>query len=376
MAGSVTTVFVYDIAGRLVAEYGNATPTSGGTSYLTADNLGTPRIITGLNGAVKARHDYMPFGEELYAGTGGRTGAGGQGYIADEVRQKFTSYERDGETGLDYAKARYFSSTHGRFTSVDPMLGSASPTNPQTWNRYSYTLNNPLRYTDPSGMVTDVGTKEDKEREEQERKKKQQGQEAVNPCYPSGSPGCDPIIKETVEVQDSSESPIEDSIFDIGIATTLVLRALPILTATGEAAAAPSVVAPAAAFFIGVIGWGFFDAIQNPRTTPYYNRDGMVSCTLGTQAFPVPMLMGNANDKRKMRKIAADTGLTVDQVGDALHQVKQGLFGDTNPDVIVDSGGDMTLPKSGDFIGNIRDYITGDSGQKGSTHGRGSRKKE
>ncbi len=63
-----------------------------------------------------------------------------------------TSKERDIETGLDYFNARYFSSVQGRFTSVDPILSSANPTQPQTWNRYTYCLNNPLNIVDPTGM--------------------------------------------------------------------------------------------------------------------------------------------------------------------------------------------------------------------------------
>jgi hypothetical protein len=46
------------------------------------------------------RHDYLPFGEELFAPTSGRTAA--QGYASgDGVRQHFTQKERDVETGLD-----------------------------------------------------------------------------------------------------------------------------------------------------------------------------------------------------------------------------------------------------------------------------------
>jgi hypothetical protein len=58
---------------------------------------------TGALANVK-RHDYLPFGEELLAGTGGRTAT--QGYSGDSVRQKFTQKERDNETGLDYFGAR------------------------------------------------------------------------------------------------------------------------------------------------------------------------------------------------------------------------------------------------------------------------------
>ncbi|MGH9768139.1 MAG: RHS repeat-associated core domain-containing protein [Blastocatellia bacterium] len=61
------------------------------------------------------------------------------------------AYERDSETGLDFAQARYFSNVQGRFTSVDPLLESAELDEPQSWNRYSFVLNNPLVYTDPTG---------------------------------------------------------------------------------------------------------------------------------------------------------------------------------------------------------------------------------
>jgi len=77
---------------------------------------------TGSLAAVK-RHDYLPFGEELFATQGGRTTA--LGYTSDNIRQKFTGYERDYSSGLDYAQARYYSSIQGRFTSVDPLLSSA-----------------------------------------------------------------------------------------------------------------------------------------------------------------------------------------------------------------------------------------------------------
>jgi RHS repeat-associated protein len=99
-----------------------------------------------------SRHDYLPFGEEIFAGTGGRTA--GQGYTAnDGVRQQFTRKERDVETGLDYFLARYYSSTQGRFTSPDELLADQLPHNPQSWNLYSYVRNNPLRTTDPDGRM-------------------------------------------------------------------------------------------------------------------------------------------------------------------------------------------------------------------------------
>jgi uncharacterized protein RhaS with RHS repeats len=83
--------FVYGIGGELLSEFDGtggalkkehiygasgltATIEPGvGTQYVTADHLGSPRIITNTSGAVVSRHDYQPFGGELFAGMGGRT---------------------------------------------------------------------------------------------------------------------------------------------------------------------------------------------------------------------------------------------------------------------------------------------------------------
>ena len=149
-----TTIFVYDAAGALAAEYSTATPSADPTTaYLTTDHLGSPRVITDDNGEVISRRDFMPFGEELGAGVGAR--AANQQYSvvgSDNIRQRFTGYEKDDESGLDFAEARMYKNKHGRFTAVDPLLASANGANPQTFNRYIYTGNNPVNHTDPSGL--------------------------------------------------------------------------------------------------------------------------------------------------------------------------------------------------------------------------------
>jgi RHS repeat-associated protein len=93
----------------------------------------------------------LPFGEEINAGTGGRTAP--QGYSQfDGVRQRYTGKERDDETGLDYFINRYYSSTQGRFTSVDPVkLTPARMVDPQQLNLYAYVRNNPLKFIDLDG---------------------------------------------------------------------------------------------------------------------------------------------------------------------------------------------------------------------------------
>jgi RHS repeat-associated protein len=121
-------------------------------NWLVTDQLGTPRMVFDKTGALATvkRHDYLPFGEELSAGQGVRTTTLGYGAV-DGIRQKFTSQERDNETGLDYMHARYFASAQGRFSSADTVAGSIG--NPQSLNRYAYVNNNPLNFTDPTGHM-------------------------------------------------------------------------------------------------------------------------------------------------------------------------------------------------------------------------------
>jgi len=98
----------------------------------------------------------MPFGEETHL-------------VPPEITstntRHFTGHERDGESGLDYMVARYYSSSLGRFLAVDPILSSGlrrfvsvdlvtgRSEDPQSWNRYTYVSNNPLGLVDPDGML-------------------------------------------------------------------------------------------------------------------------------------------------------------------------------------------------------------------------------
>jgi RHS repeat-associated protein len=140
------TVFVYDAFGNLAAEYAAGGAPVDRTQYVTTDNLGSTRLITGANGT--ERHDYYPFGFEVLGGwrtTGLGYGAG------NAVRQQFTGTEYDSESGLNFLQARYLSTPQGRFTSVDPGNAGASLGDPQSWNGYAYVGGNPLMHTDPTG---------------------------------------------------------------------------------------------------------------------------------------------------------------------------------------------------------------------------------
>jgi RHS repeat-associated protein len=121
---------------------------NGQVNHLHPDHLGTPRLITANYGSGPqqvAFHAYYPYGvEATYFGQ-------------DDERLKFTGHERDfgvswsAADDLDYMHARYYNAQVARFLSVDPIGGA--PSQPQSWNRLSYAIGNPLRYVDPTGTT-------------------------------------------------------------------------------------------------------------------------------------------------------------------------------------------------------------------------------
>jgi RHS repeat-associated protein len=125
-------------AGRRIASRDSATPTPNVYFYYT-DHLGSTTAITTATGMVCYQASFTPYGEEHTA----QTTTCPQNY-------KFTGYERDLETGLDYAFARYYDSRLGRFMSADLLGGGVAE--PQSLNRYAYVGNRPLNFIDPLGL--------------------------------------------------------------------------------------------------------------------------------------------------------------------------------------------------------------------------------
>jgi RHS repeat-associated protein len=171
MNGGDTTYYLYDALGQMAVEYSTDTASSTGSSYLFADMLGSVRTITNDVGAVVECYDYLPFGRMLGSGVGGRGSCYPDPPDANydsRAPQKFTGKERDVETGLDYFLARYYSGAQGRFMRPDDPFVDQFPEDPQSWNLYAYTRNNPLRFVDPTGnacRVAEDGTEYDDDNE-------------------------------------------------------------------------------------------------------------------------------------------------------------------------------------------------------------------
>jgi len=152
-SGSTTTVYIFS-GTKVIAEYDNgAAPSSpsreyvysggallaridsSGTKYYHQDQLSS-RLVTDSSGNTSAQLGHFPFGESWYN--------------ASNDKLLFTSYERDSESGNDYAMMRSYVNALARFSSPDPL--SSSRANPQSLNRYPYVHNDPINSVDPIGL--------------------------------------------------------------------------------------------------------------------------------------------------------------------------------------------------------------------------------
>ena len=132
--GSTSTMVKYYYANgqRIAMRVGSTT-----RYYLLTDHLGSTAITANSSGTRVAELRYYAYGDTRYT------------YGTTPTTYRFTGQRLDESTGLMYYGARYYDPALGRFVQADTIV--PEPGNPQALNRYSYVLNNPLRYVDPSG---------------------------------------------------------------------------------------------------------------------------------------------------------------------------------------------------------------------------------
>jgi len=157
-AGTTTTVYIgdyyekqgttvtkyYYLGGQRVAMRVGPAGQAGTVTYLQGDHLGSTSLATSSSGGVVARQRYYPYGAVRPGGTG-----------TLPTDYTFTGQWSDGDIRLIHMGARWYDPQVGRWMSADTIV--PDPANPQSFNRFSYVLGNPLRYSDPSGHVADAG---------------------------------------------------------------------------------------------------------------------------------------------------------------------------------------------------------------------------
>jgi RHS repeat-associated protein len=169
---SIVVTFFYDADGNKVAQINNGVPTYyfmggsyevtgeavkkyyalagglvamrdvSGLKYLLTDHLGSMVAVTNESGALLEQQRYLPFG-------GVRTDLAAPDYRIGATDHGYTGQQAIPSLGLMDYRARQYDPYINQFTQPDSIV--PDPKNPQAWNRFSYALNNPIRYNDPSG---------------------------------------------------------------------------------------------------------------------------------------------------------------------------------------------------------------------------------
>ncbi len=138
LAGSHSQAAAYfahiPLSGGAIAGYGNGIL----TEYKHGDWLGSMRFSSTPTRGLNYDVAFAPFGEPYAPPRAGNIFAGMEQIVAAD----------------EYETAnREYNTTQGRWITPDPAgLAAADPTNPQSWNRYAYVTNNPVSFTDPSGL--------------------------------------------------------------------------------------------------------------------------------------------------------------------------------------------------------------------------------
>jgi RHS repeat-associated protein len=142
---TITRHTSYASAGQTVALRVRVVGGSNTLYYQHSDHLGSTVLLTNISGGAVANTTarYYPFGDWRTEPTAGLTDIGYTGHRHNNLGSA------PDDIGLIYMNARWYLPGLGRFISADTIV--PNPTNPQSWNRYTYTLNNPLRFSDPTG---------------------------------------------------------------------------------------------------------------------------------------------------------------------------------------------------------------------------------
>jgi RHS repeat-associated protein len=121
-----------------LAEIAGPDPSTGTIRYAMSDLLGSLRALYASDKSLQGNNEYTPYGEDfLQAGV--------------RSTRKFTGLDWDEDSNLYFAPVRYLDTRLARWTGRDPITPNGVP------NLYTYTVDNPIMYTDPSGAIIVLG---------------------------------------------------------------------------------------------------------------------------------------------------------------------------------------------------------------------------
>lgn len=135
------------VGGETIAQYSITSSNIEKTEYFHRDNQGSLISVTGVDGRVTSQLDYDAFGNRRVV-----LGESVIDGVINNVSRGYTGHEHLDKLALIHMNGRVFDPLLGRFLSADPYVQYAD--NLQSYNRYSYVLNNPMSYTDPSGFLS------------------------------------------------------------------------------------------------------------------------------------------------------------------------------------------------------------------------------
>ncbi|MCC1495823.1 RHS repeat-associated core domain-containing protein [Alcanivorax sp. 1008] len=120
--------------------------------FLFKDHIGSVVAVADAFGSVTSRMSFDPWGRRRdwvdWQGFSDSQWLDG-GFLSETTQKGFTGHEMLDEVGLIHMGGRVYDPTLGRFLSTDPVV--QQDYNLQNYNRYTYVLNNPVSYTDPTG---------------------------------------------------------------------------------------------------------------------------------------------------------------------------------------------------------------------------------
>jgi RHS repeat-associated protein len=177
---TVTQIFYIRGRGRTVAQVSLRKDSDAAAQatvlYMHNDFIGSVDAISDASGNLVEYLAYDPFGTRRIRDDRSQS----QSSPFSAILAGFADHNFDDELGLINMKGRMYDPKLSRFLTADPIV--ANPLNGQSFNAYSYALNNPLRYTDPTGLE-------------------------APPTVPSTFPGLDCTIPSSSEPAESASPP-------------------------------------------------------------------------------------------------------------------------------------------------------------------------